>query len=148
MPENSRLPDNKVFERFATTAGLSVCLMEADGTIVYANQTAAKMYGGGTVEEHIGRRLDEIYPPEWAREKIALLERVARTGERLVIRYIWNGKRVEAQYQRVDADSEGPTRILVTAREGITDNNLLPDDFKIVTTGTANFGPLAVLIKN
>lgn len=145
IPGDSRLSNDDVFERFATTAGLAVCLMETDGTIVYGNETAAKMYGGGTVEEHLGRRLDEIYPPEWAREKIALLRRVAETGERLVIRYIWDGKRVEAQYQRVDADSEGPTRILVTAREGVTDDDLLPDDFKIVTTGTANFGPLSVL---
>ncbi|MDQ7012459.1 MAG: LuxR C-terminal-related transcriptional regulator [Planctomycetota bacterium] len=145
MPQDFRFSDDKIFEQLATTAGLSVCLMEADGTIVYVNETATKVYGGGTVEEHIGRRLDEVYPPEWAREKIALLRRVAESGERLVIRFIWNGKRVEAQYQRVDADTEGPTRILVIAREGITDDELLPEDFKIVTTGTAHFGPLAVL---
>jgi DNA-binding CsgD family transcriptional regulator len=145
MSETQDRSDDKVFERFAAIPGLGVCVMEPDGTMVYVNETATRMYGGGTVEEHIGRKLGEVYPPEWAAEKIALLKRVVETDERLVIRYIWNGRRFEVQYQKIDADGEGSVHVLVTAREGITDDDLLPDDFKIITTGTANFGPLAVL---
>lgn len=137
--------DEKLFARFAAAPGLGVGILAPDGTIIYANETAVRMYGGGTVEEHIGRRLDEIYPPQWAKEKIALLKRVVDADERLVIRYIWEGTRLEAQYQKLDADDDAPVRVLVTVREGITDDDLLPDDFKIVTTGTANFGPLSVL---
>ena len=145
MSDSGGRTDPRVFERFAAIPGLGVALLEADGTMVYVNTTAAKMYGGGTVAEHTGRRLGDLYPPEWAAEKVALLKRVIETDERLVIRYIWDGKRFEVQYQKIDGDGEGPTRVLVTAREGITDDDLLPDDFKIITTGTANFGPLAVL---
>ena len=145
MTDQYSQSEAKVFDRFAAIPGLGVGLLEADGTIVYFNETAAKMYGGGTVEQHTGRRLGEIYPPEWAAEKVALLRRVIATDERLLVRYIWDGKRVEVQYQKIEGDGEAPTRVLLTAREGITDDELIPDDFKIVTTGTANFGPLSVL---
>lgn len=145
MSESYNRSEAKVFDRFAAIPGLGVGLLEADGTIVYINDTAARMYGGGTVEEHTGRRLGELYPPEWAAEKVSLLQRVIETNERLVVRYIWGGKRFEVQYQKIEGDGDAPTRVLLTVREGITDDELIPDDFKVVTTGTANFGPLSVL---
>ncbi len=130
---------------FSAAPGLAVSIMAVDGTILYVNETITRMYGGGTVEQHIGRNLAEVYPPEWAEEKIALLRRVAEDDDRLMIRYIWEGKRLEAQYQRIPAEDGGETRVLVTVREGTTDESLIPEGFEIVTIDTAHFGPLAVL---
>jgi DNA-binding CsgD family transcriptional regulator len=130
---------------FAAAPGLGISLMAPDGKILYVNETAVQMYGGGTVEEHIGYNLAEVYSPEWAAEKIALLRRVADTDDRLLIRYIWEGKRIEAQYQRIPAEASEEPRIMVTMREGATEDSLIPDGFEIVKIDTANFGPLAVL---
>jgi DNA-binding CsgD family transcriptional regulator len=130
---------------FSAAPGLAVALMAPDGTTLFCNETAATMFGGGTAAEHIGRKLTELYPREWAEEKIALLRRVAETDERLLIRYIWEGKRVEAQYQRIPDHEAGGPRILVTIREGVTEDRFIPEGFEIVKIDTSNFGPLSVL---
>lgn len=130
---------------FAAAPGLAVALMEPDGTILYCNETGARMFGGGTVRQHVGANLADLYPREWAMEKIALLRRVAETDERLLIRYIWEGKRVEAQYQRIPDGKGRNSRVLVTIREGVTQDDLVPDEFEIIKIDTSNFGPLSVL---
>lgn len=141
------MPENREFlSRFAAAPGLAVALMLADGTILYVNETITRLYGGGTVEEHTGSNLADLYPREWAEEKIALLRRVAETDDRLMIRYIWEGKRIEAQYQRIPAEEEGgEPRILVTVREGTTEGDLVPEGYEVVKMDTAHFGPLSVL---
>lgn len=141
----SKTYDGGYLSMFAAAPGLGVGLMSPDGTILFTNETAVRMFGGGTVEEHTGRSLADLYPREWAEEKIALLRRVAETDERLLIRYIWEGKRVEAQYQRIPAETGEEPRILVTIREGVTEDALIPEGFEVVKIDTSNFGPLSVL---
>jgi DNA-binding CsgD family transcriptional regulator len=134
-----------LFSLFAAAPGLGVALHAADGTILYVNETIVRRFGGGTAEEHIGRKLSDLYPAAWAEEKTALFRRVAETDERLLVRYIWDGIRVEAQYQRIPGEAGSGPRILVTVREGVTQDEHIPDGFEVVKIETSNFGPLSVL---
>lgn len=143
MSANTEPVGGELLELFAASPGLAVGLLRLDGTIVYANETGVRMFGGGSREQHLGANLRDLYPPEWVDEKLTFLRRAAETGEPLVVRMIWEGKRLEAQYQPLNQDGE--TRILVTVREGVTEDDLLPDDVKVVESGLANFGPLSVL---
>ena len=130
---------------FSAAPGLGVAIHEADSTILYVNETIVRWFGGGTAEEHVGKRLVDLYPPEWARAKEALFKRVAETDERLLVRYIWDGNRVEAQYQRIPNEAGGAPRVLVTVRQGVTQDELIPEGFEVIKIDTSNFGPLKVL---
>lgn len=142
---------DEYLETFSATPGLALLLATPDGTILFVNETFAKIFGGGTPDEHTGRNFTDLYPREWADEKIALLRRVASEDERLLVRCIWEGKVLEAQYQRItghdghDAHDDEEPRILVTAHEGVTGAELLPAGIEIVRCDTSNFGPLKVL---
>ncbi|MBK7404002.1 MAG: PAS domain-containing protein [Phycisphaerales bacterium] len=129
--------------RFAALPGIAVVVRSPEGTILYANQTGLRVDGTGGGEEHLGRDLADCDPREWADEQIAPLRRVAETGERLLVRYIWEGKRLEAQYHRIPADEERDTRILVIVRENATDEVLNPEGHEAIRCDIANFGPLA-----
>lgn len=154
---------DECLEAFSATPGLALLLAAPDGTFLFVNETFAKIFGGGTAEEHTGRNFTDLYPREWADEKVALLRRVAYEDERLLVRCIWEGKLLEAQYQRItgydaldgqgdpdahdahDGQDGGEPRILVTVREGVTGDELLPEGLEIVRCDTSNFGPLKVL---
>jgi DNA-binding CsgD family transcriptional regulator len=142
---------NEILSRFdvlatlAETPGTAVAILDPQGRILFCNEYGAKMYGGGTAAEHIGRNLADLYPRDWAMEKISLLRRVAEDDDRLMIRYMWKGKRVEAQYQRIPSDGQAGLNILVTVREGVTDDADVPEGFEVVKIDTSDFGPLAVL---
>lgn len=130
---------------FATAPGLGVVLFKPDSTMLFVNETAVRLYGGGTIEEHIGRKLADLYPAEWAESRTKLLQRVAETDERLLGRTIWHGRRLEVSYQRVpDEDGDDP-RVLVIIREGLTPKELLPSDVTVVDADILNLGPLSVL---
>lgn len=145
---------DECLETFSATPGLALLLASPDGTFLFVNETFAKIFGGGTTDEHTGRNFADLYPREWAEEKVALLRRVAYEDERLLVRCIWEGKVLEAQYQRItghdaldahDDHGDGEPRILVTVREGVTGDELLPEGLEIVRCDTSNFGPLKVL---
>ena len=141
-------------EAFSATPGLGLLLATPDGTFLFVNETFARIFGGGSAEEHRGRNFTDLYPREWADEKVALLRRVAYEDERLLVRCIWEGRVLEAQFQRItgldaldahDAHGDQGPRILVTVHEGVTGDELLPEGLEIVRCDTSNFGPLKVL---
>jgi PAS domain S-box-containing protein len=132
-------------EHFAAMPGLGVWVCTPDGKVLFANEAMLRMFGGGSPEELIGRNLMEVYPPDWVGEKIGFLRRVAESGETLMVRCLWQGRLMEAQYKRIDGDEDGPTHVMVIAREGATGEDLLPDDVEVLTSKTSDLGPLSVL---
>ncbi|MEM9418721.1 MAG: LuxR C-terminal-related transcriptional regulator [Planctomycetota bacterium] len=70
-----------------------VSVITDEGRIVYLNEQAAEIFLGPDmhVADVAGRKLDELYPSEFAEERHRLVQRVIHDDQPVLFRAIWRG---------------------------------------------------------
>jgi DNA-binding CsgD family transcriptional regulator len=98
----------------------------------------------------VGMSIFDIgFPREWADERVALMREIVRTGERRLLRTVWNGKQQFSWMSPVSSDEEdGRDLVLVVTRRVPTTHEeeyLMDDEIEVVRSGVICLGELSVL---
>lgn len=67
-------------EAFVKVPGVGIAVLSGKGEIIYENEEIRRMYLDAPQGDFIGRRIPELFPPDWAQERLRLLQRVVSTG--------------------------------------------------------------------
>ncbi len=122
--------------------GIGIAIMQADGTIVYANDEINRIIRGSGTENPTGRLLHEVFPEEFVAERMMIIEQVLQSGEPAVLRHIVQGFQVETVMQAM-ARPEGANMVVVITRHG--DSGAEAQGYRVVDSALADLGPLNVL---
>lgn len=150
-----------IWRAISSEPGTGVTVLTMDGRIAYANDDIARMAFGPEARGagYVGRNVRELFPREWAEERLALLARVVKTGEPVVTRAVWRGDQLVSWLHRIDGDAEasdegeaaeplGGERVLAITRRvgGEADLKRIGlSGLEVVESGVVRLGPLDVL---
>lgn len=122
---------------------VGVSVVNTSGVIEFANDRAAQMFLGMTSDEVVGRRLDELFDPEWVRERLEWIGDTFEHARPIVIRSIRRGVQVQSTLHPIIDGGIG--QVLVTSVEGRTPSEVHPEGAVIVESKVIDLGPLDVL---
>ena len=136
--------EREIWHTLVSEPGIGVGVVAEDGLILFVNEQAAKMYHQTEPENMIDRRLDEVFPKEWADERMRLIRQVIESGDPMTIRAIWNGRQIRSTLRSIEAsDGEpGTKRVLIISRLGSPGT---PETGEVVETEIVHLGHLDVL---
>lgn len=140
-----------------------VSIVTLDGLIVYANQQAARLFGGenSSPSDFVGKNLRDLAPSDWVRERLAVLRRVLLTGKPVLLRAIWRGWQQHSWINFIDGEPEdepdgpdmpatpAPPQFLIVTRSVSGDGETAPPvdtaKHEFVDANVVDLGPLDVL---
>lgn len=96
-------------------SGASVLLVDSDGKVHFANESAARSLGL-TIESVIGKSLGELQPGELGAERTALVRRVVQSGRPLVVDGVVKGVMTRQVLRPYHAGANVGTRVLSVTR--------------------------------
>lgn len=129
----------------AQNPAVGVSVVDIDGVVRFTNKKAAEMFLGGTPEEVIGKTLYDLFPREWADERMSILKSIAETKRPAIIRHIRRGVQVQSEITPIECEKTSDQCFLVLTHEGEHD----PDhsEYEIIESRLADFGPLDALTR-
>ncbi|MFN5946750.1 MAG: LuxR C-terminal-related transcriptional regulator [Phycisphaerae bacterium] len=133
-----------------TEPNTGVGLLTIDGTLLYVNDQAAKIFHGpdATAAEYLGRKWHDHMPEDWTRERLDLLRRISVSGRPVLLRNIWRGHQHFTYIYPVAHEGDGPELFLTITRRAESDEQaeeLAKGDYEWIDAKVANLGPLDVL---
>lgn len=141
-----------IWDTFTTDPTTGMSILTVEGEIVYINEQSARIFFNEARDPAslVGKSVYEIgFPREWADERVALMKEIVRTGERRLLRTVWNGKQQFSWMSPVSRDDEdGRDLVLVVTRRVPTTHEqeyLMDDEIEVVRSGVISLGELSVL---
>ena len=141
-----------IWNTFTTDPTTGITILTADGEILFINEQSTRIFFNESREPGslVGVSIYDIgFPKEWADERVELMKEIIRSGERRLLRTIWNGKQQFSWMSPVPGDDEQDQDrvIVVTRRVPTTYENeyLMDDEIEVVRSGVICLGGLSVL---
>lgn len=141
-----------IWDTFTSDPTTGITILTADGEIVFINDQSTRIFFKETREPGslIGVSIYDLgFAREWADERVALMRETVRTGERRLLRTVWNGKQQFSWISPVGGDDEDKRDlvIVVTRRVPTTHESeyLMDDEIEVTRSGVICLGELSVL---
>lgn len=133
-----------LWETLLGTPGVGVALVRCDGILLFASDEYKRHFFGSADVQAEGRSLSELYPEEWAKERIDLLARVESGQESITVREIWRGRQMFTRVGLLPWREEGcPVACIVTRPANA--GELAGIEGQVVNSSFIELGDLAVL---
>ncbi len=143
--ESTPTQHDAIWEALAQNPAVGFSVVDLQGVVLFTNPKAAEMFLGGKPADVIGKSLYDLFPPEWASERMSILQTIAKTGQPVVIRHIRRGVQVQSIITPTECPDTSETNFLVLTHEG--EHAPGHDEYKIIESKLADFGPLDVLTR-
>jgi DNA-binding CsgD family transcriptional regulator len=125
--------------------GVGVLIIDEDGLVLYCNQQARQIYYGNNFNP-VGLTIEAIEGPEFAAERMPVIQQVIRTRRPVMLRHIRGGRWTEAVIWPMEPVPDRKARIISVTRQGVDDAR--PDtDYAVEDSGLVDLGPLDVLTR-
>lgn len=102
-----------LWEILAHASALPVVLLDASGRVHFANDAAAEHVGLERGAQLIGRSVEDVWSPEYARERMGLVREVVRTRGTIVVEGMTYGKWRRTIVRALDAGHAEGTCVLM-----------------------------------
>jgi DNA-binding CsgD family transcriptional regulator len=141
-----------IWNTFTSDPTTGVAMLTPDGVIVYINEQSMRIFFDAPKdpEDVIGKSVYDIgFPREWADERVALMTKISETGERYLLRTIWNGKQQYSWMSPISSDEEEKRDLVlvITRRVPSTheDQYVLDAQTEVISSDVICLGELSVL---
>ena len=128
---------------FQTLPGVAMAIVTADGMIEYVNDAVASLYDASQ-KPFVGRRLSELFHPEFVEERLELIARALETRKPIVVDHLFRGRPISATIFPLDDAGEQVGRALVVSRHA-SPHDPPVKEFERVRSRVMDLGPLAKL---
>jgi DNA-binding CsgD family transcriptional regulator len=103
-------------EVFKMDPGVAVVLLTQEGEILFHNRTAAAMFlGDPNSGNYVGKKILDIYDPDWARERLEWIGKALREKRPVASDHILRGRRIGTMIYPLEGEGE-PTRVMTVTR--------------------------------
>lgn len=83
-----------IWETLAGTPGVGIALIRCDGKYLYCSSEFKRMFLGDAAAPAEGKTILDLFPADWARERLQTLARIEAGEPRMVLREIWRGRQM------------------------------------------------------
>lgn len=115
--DGPELDPRSVWQALSMTPGVGVSISDSEGRLIFVNPTARLLFSGDEEIDYRGKTIADMHPPEFARERLALIQRVLKEKRPLSISHIYHGRRIHSTTWPI-ADPRPPFgRVIVVSRD-------------------------------
>lgn len=107
--------DPLIWNVLSQDAGVAMAVCDAEGTFITVSEALAKQMGT-TPAQLIGKRLGEVFHPEYADERRLFIRQAIRTGQPIVVEEICRGLHRLTTLRPLPLDNDGRQRILMVCK--------------------------------
>ncbi len=105
-----------IWQALSATPGIGVCVLTAEGTCVHSSPEALRIYLDDPTIETVGRSLTDLFPKEWANERLAYIKQVVESRKPMAIRQVWRGVQMCMVIRPIIDCNDQVTNILMLTR--------------------------------
>lgn len=142
-PDN--LPDG-LSELMKLDPSVGFSVVDESGTVRYTNGRAAELFLKAQPEDVVGKSLRDLFGKDWAEERMEILEQVKETDKPAIVRHIRHGRQIQSTIYLASENDDAEAVFVVLTVEGEQDPKD-PEQFRIIESKYAHFGPLDPLTK-
>ncbi len=106
-----------VWGALSKTPGVGVCIMDADGRLLFINETSTALFIAGNIDSYVGRLIGEFQPAPYVQERLAMIGRVLRDSRPMMIRHIFLGRRIESTVWPIRDKTPPCNRVIVVTHQ-------------------------------
>jgi len=137
-----------LWQTLSTTPGIGVSITDAEGRLIFVNDMSQVLFSEKSGLDYLGKRISDYHPPEFVKERLAMIRRVLDENQPLSIEHIYHGRRIESTVWPIRDSLPPHDRVIVITRTfsaqsppgGLQAPEMLPSEF-------IDLGPLSVLTK-
>lgn len=134
-----------VWDALVSDPGTGVAVLDTNGRVVFANETIARMFVNVSAEEAQGKTLDQIFPADFAKERLEIIRRAAEHDRPVLIKSTWKGRRIRSAVHPVPTSDGKLDKLLVISRPVTSEDEFANDEYEIVEAKVTDMGDLASL---
>lgn len=141
-----------IWDTIVSDPATGVTLIDLAGRVLYINEQAVRIFltDGHTPEMVVGRTIRELaFPEKWVRERLGIMEDLARTGDSVLLRTVWRGRQQFSWMRHIpsEAAAEQPHFLIITRRiaSGEEAEHLLQGEHAVIESDLIRLGRLDVL---
>lgn len=133
----------------AQTPGVGVSITDAQGRLLFVNDTTLVLFSGSPDIEYDGKYIADFHPPEFVAERLALIGKVIKDNKPLSIRHIYHGNPITSTVWPIRDKTPPFNRALVISRPGpvLEVDTKVPNAVESFETEYIDLGPLSVLTR-
>ncbi|MCL4221855.1 MAG: PAS domain-containing protein [Phycisphaerales bacterium] len=133
-----------LWETLLGTPGVGVALVRCDGIVLFASDEYKRHFFGTPQIQVEGRSFFDLYPHEWAKERIDLLTRIEGGHDSITVREIWRGRQMLTRVGLLPWREEGrPVACIVTRPANA--GELAGLEGQVINSSFIELGDLSVL---
>jgi DNA-binding CsgD family transcriptional regulator len=132
------------WEALTQDTGVSVLVLDAKATILYANVRALAELKL-PMQEVLGKCYCDFFAPEFAAERLGYFQRVAETGTPIVIDHTFGGCRRRTSVRPFSPDASGTPRLLMVCRPAFDHDPAEVTNAEMVRAKNNDLGALSSL---
>lgn len=145
MVKPKETPD--IWEAVVADPAIGVCIIDLDGKLLFSNQRTADLFVGKSPSDVVGRSIYSLLPHPWAEERMEILHRIMEQGRPVILRHILQGRQLQSNIRPLETPEGEPQRFLVLTHEGTHDGSVEREEYELIESDFADFGPLDVLTR-
>lgn len=137
---------SSLWAAMSQTAGVGISITDAEGRLLFVNDTAMVLFEETTDVDYQGKRISDFHPPEYVKERLAMIGRVLCDGKPLSLTHIYHGRKITSTVWPIRDRTPPFNRVLVISQsESNSDGPPFPDSCEAIETAYIGLGPLSVL---
>lgn len=130
------------------TPGVGVSITDAEGRLLFVNDTALVLFEQTTDVDYAGKRISDFHPPQYVRERLAWIGQVLADRKPLSVTHIYRGRKITSTVWPIRDAAPPFNRVLVISQsESNGDGPRLPETCETVRSEYIGLGPLSVLTR-
>ncbi|QDV21881.1 PAS and helix-turn-helix domain-containing protein [Aureliella helgolandensis] len=143
------LPPMSVWNALSCTPGIGVSITDAEGRLLFVNDTAMQLFSQELEVEYRGKHIADFHPPDFVQERLGMIAQVLNSQHPLALSHIYHGQRIASTVWPI-LDSRPPhNRVivisrLITGKECVQVEN---QEIGKINTKFIDLGPLSVLTR-
>ena len=125
--------------------GVGVLIVDREGVVLFCNEQAKEIYYGHDFNP-VGMTIEQVEGPEFAAERMPVIQKVIQTGEPVVLRHVRGGKHTEAliwPMQKIEGRKE---RVIAITRQ-LLESESSHGQYESVDSKLVDLGPLDALTR-
>lgn len=137
---------SSLWAAISQTPGVGISITDSEGRLLFVNDTAQVLFERTTNIDYHGKRISDFHPPEYVRERLAMIHRVLKESKPLAITHIYHGRKISSTVWPIRDRTPPYNRVIVISySEANSDAMPFADTCETVKSDYIGLGPLSVL---
>lgn len=141
----TRVEQAAFWKALSRTPGVGVSVTNAQGRLLFVNDTALDLFEGHTDVDYHGKTIADFHSPEFVEERLAILKKVVESHKPIKMRHVFLGRSIESTLWPINDRKPPFNRVIVVSKLQVGESDSSDKSIETVESDFVELGQLNVL---